>query len=996
MQQLMRMAAMAVTVVMVMMAAAISSTARATTSDLIVLTLVATNGEAGELSHRTRQYLVTDFDAEGPVTEVIDTGCRLEFQPNVSGSDIGVFLRLVCTLLDQPVATTSVSTDRGRQLIQQPVLDSFEVETSFTSRDGETTALDEPGSPLILVTVRRIRDVTLTAPQVSIEVKILAGGAGPPGGSPLSAELRLIADSGLEGRLSDRTERHFVNGFRAGYPVTSSFSTGCQGSSVPVALASGNVLTTFSQSCSTVDEPIATFQVRTRSGPQLIQQPVIRTLSLSTQVDTQDGQTIVLGGVQEGAQAALAFLTVRAVQGETATEQFLVESRVAASGMGDPPADGASYLAELNVTAVLGESGLLNDFTRRSFVTGLRPDGPQKTALVSGCDLTTQALRPGADPNELSLKIDSGCNAIEDPVQVVEVRTPHGPQDLQLPTIHRLRASSAVTLQDGGTVVLAGLVANGNEETLILVTPRLLADVLLRDQVGIEARIVSIVRDGEETLLGSPATRVLERPSLTIADGATGMLSDRTERSFVAHAHPGQPVTDRVHGGCVFQSEPLLQGDPNAPHVLANAALECESIDQPLATFPIATPRGLQHIQLPVVHGLQLRTRVEMQDGQTLRLGGLLSESPSADPALPPRERQESIVLLTSDLVRDGTRPSQVRVEALLLGTSDGAAESEAGMAGPSFLQDVALLTRPDRESALDEFAQGFFVTDFGRDGPIVTAEHTGCSLITHPTFVGDPNEGSLRLASDIVCRALDEEVETFQVKTLEGNRNVQLPVAHTLGVKTTVDVSNGQTLVLGGLSSDDEEALVFVTPRLVVGDHAPQVQVAARLVRQGVNGEPDREGFSTKFLKEVELSTQLGVPATLTDFMTEEVVVGFERGEPLVSPLNLGFELTFTPTLLGNGAISVDLQFACDAVDEDEGPSSQRRKPQVERAFGHALRLDTAFEAAPGDTVVIGSALNGGEILIVVTPRLPPSPPSTKQEVLLELRLLRVSNQRE
>jgi len=125
------------------------------------------------------------------------------------------------------------------------------------------------------------------------------------------------------------------------------------------------------------------------------------------------------------------------------------------------------------------------------------------------------------------------------------------------------------------------------------------------------------------------------------------------------------------------------------------------------------------------------------------------------------------------------------------------------------------------------------------------------------------------------------------------------------------------------------------------------------------------------------------GEMASLDHLVIRHLVTDFAGGDPVVSPVETGARLQFTPTALGGDDVSLEIGLRCSHLDPTvadfpvklSGGSGRVDLPTV-----HVLELDTAVAAESGQTLVVGGILREGahgarrerdEALVFATPQV-------------------------
>ena len=213
---------------------------------------------------------------------------------------------------------------------------------------------------------------------------------------------------------------------------------------------------------------------------------------------------------------------------------------------------------------------------------------------------------------------------------------------------------------------------------------------------------------------------------------------------------------------------------------------------------------------------------------------------------------------------------------------------------------------------------------------------------------MADVAGGALGLDLGVRCRTLDEEVPSFRVPTPYGNQQVQLPVLRSLHVETRADVVSGATVAIAGVAAGETHAVVLVTPQLIDSDGLQNVLVEARvLIAQGEPKEPKKEPGRSDSLKDFELTGWEGFPVALEQASQRDFVSGYQDGEPVLSPVETGARLQFTPATLGGDDVSLQIGLRASHLDPvaPAFPVKVRGgKGPLDLPIVHSLELDLSL----------------------------------------------------
>jgi type II secretory pathway component HofQ len=958
--------------------------------EFLELRLAALDGRQADLSQWTEQRFVIDYDEDGPVTQVIETGCGLSFTPQVQpDGSVMLALELSCTRIEDPVPDVRIHTPFGRQKIQRPAVESFTVSTIVVAGNGETVPVDEPGAPAILVTPEVFVASSVPADPLPVMLSVMLPGYGIDGNLHLPdsvAGVTAVVVASNRAVVRDTSAHRFITGFSGGDPAAEILERGCSLDTLPTITPAGGILTEMALDCGDLVAEGTKRKVRTRGGEQKVYQPALRKLHLQTAALAADGETRVVGGIHTSYESVLFTVTPRVVAlgGGVSPRPLTVSPalvhlearmiRAGSAGAGPPP--GPSFFENLRIVGGGGQESTLRDLTGQMLVTGSVDGSPVVETVESGCSLIATPVILASDEVHVSLRTE--CVALEKPGQSFRFRTRrHTPrQKLTLPILHALGMETAVTVRNGETLLLGGMYREG-EDALLFITTQ-----IVRDDFGPQALVeVFLLRtsgEGPSGGLGIPAESFLEAMKAVALDGREASVHDRTKTHVLGTAPSPGPVTKVVESGCSMTVVPsVTPGDT----VFMDIVTECLALDRDVESKKVEGRSGPLMVQLPVTHQRRLTTQVSVRDGGTIVLGGVQSEG------------EEALFFVTPRVIRDALLGDQVLVETRTVSVTEGAEPAAAGSPGESFFEELHLRVMDNQPGFFESMVEQFVHTGVDRGETGVEAVEGGCSQEAATQVLPG---GDVVLDTDILCRSLDLPVKRMKARKIKGHwKYAELPVVHEIEVKGSARARNGGTMVLAGATTESSEVLVFVTPRLSASevtaalDRPPQVDLETKIIKVGEE-DPDLSAGPLPLCETIQLIAEDGQPTGLDTLATEEVLIRRRGRSAVATRVETGVLAEFTPRVGPAGTLFADLALECLVVEKEGGlPLFGARHGNKTRPQRQVLALESVFIAGPGETIRLAGSRDslGVDVMatmellpgLLATPVMAPAPPSVR-----------------
>lgn len=174
---------------------------------------------------------------------------------------------------------------------------------------------------------------------------------------------------------------------------------------------------------------------------------------------------------------------------------------------------------------------------------------------------------------------------------------------------------------------------------------------------------------------------------------------------------------------------------------------------------------------------------------------------------------------------------------------------------------------------------------------------------------------------------------------------------------------------------------------------HAPRLQKAVAILAL-LWIVPAWGGAAKRAPAEIPVTLQVlgasGRTATLDVLVSRPLVVDFVASNPVVAPIETGFELAFTPTLLGGGRVAVTLALSIAFLPEGVSKNTIGTlggKRKVQRARRETYEVNDSFEVADGETRLLVSVPAGSPIF-ATTRIVAPAGVGSATMASLEVRL--------
>lgn len=453
----------------------------------------------------------------------------------------------------------------------------------------------------------------------------------------------------------------------------------------------------------------------------------------------------------------------------------------------------------LQLLAEEGQKGVLRYVAERYDTRGVSSGDPLTIPVVTGFELSFVGTIPSA--GRVKVKLDlvlwlakKGWYRNSGEVQEFTVAT-------------------EFEVADGDSIVIPET-ANGPQ---IIATPRIVAGdgsptaVSLKVNVPIGGRAVAL-----------PRQRLVKQISLLGTEGSANSIREAAGHSFVTGMTDDEAILTTLETGAGLAATTATDGGTS---IRMDLAVGCDLVDDPVTTKWFYGGGLPQKLHLPVTRSVHVDTVASAHDGETFVIAGIETGD----------RKNAILVFVTPQRVVDAPAP-QVLLQAriVLAGGSGDVAKVEGSTHRTNNVKRVTTQASEPRTGLLFQGAERSFVVGH-RDGEDVTL-----SLESETALEFTPStlpSGDLLLGVHLVWKDFEAEAPRLSLVKASGNKFVELPETRSLELVTNVAVRDGETVVLGGRSFDQNlrkstrklESLLFATAN-VLDDGA--VRLEGRLIR--------------------------------------------------------------------------------------------------------------------------------------------------------------------
>ncbi|MGR8953230.1 MAG: hypothetical protein ACU83V_12580 [Gammaproteobacteria bacterium] len=448
-------------------------------------------------------------------------------------------------------------------------------------------------------------------------------------------------------------------------------------------------------------------------------------------------------------------------------------------------------------------------------MAGGRSDGPLTLQLIAEQE-QTGILRYAADRHYVSgpasdARIESAVTGFElsfvgsipSPGQVhvalhLTLTVPDSPPPGGTNGVRELSVVTSFDAADGDTL----FIPETPDGPAIAATPRIVAGgtrapaVLLQVEIPVGGQLLSL-----------GAQKLLRNIRLVGTHGSDNSFRQATGHSFLTGVSAGEAVLSSAESGTGLKAGISTDG---ATTIGLNIEVDCDFVDEPVATRTVRIDGLMQKLQLPVARSLTVETAADFAPGQTMALAGVKTGDPDG---------AEIIVLATPRLI-DGAPLPQALVEAQVALVSGDANPVEGTTERTQKQKSYTTAAAEPKSGALLQSAEQAFVVGYPDDAPARLLLKSSTSLQFRPTTLAP---GELQLDVNLTSVGFAPASPQFPLVTLKGEKLVDLPQTQVLKLDSHVAVHDGETIAIAGAlsnldfagSSQKLESLFFGTAKL-------------------------------------------------------------------------------------------------------------------------------------------------------------------------------------
>jgi hypothetical protein len=399
--------------------------------------------------------------------------------------------------------------------------------------------------------------------------------------------------------------------------------------------------------------------------------------------------------------------------------------------------------------------------------------------------------------------------------------------------VRELTVAASFEAADGDSVLIPETV-NGPS---IVATPRIVTVNSGPTMVYLEVRVPI---GGNEFAL--PRQQLVKNISLLGTEESDNRVRETTGHSFLTGVADDKAVLTTLETGALLAARTSTNGGST---IGMDIAVDCEVVDDSVATKRVRDDGFWREIQLPVARSVSVDTMANIRSGDTFVLAGIESGN-----------GENAILIFATPMLVVGSPVPQVHLEAriVLIGGGGNVAEVEGSTERTRYLKQITSRASEPRTGLLLDSAQQTFVVGYRAGEPVTLTLESGTVLEFEPTTLAP---GELSLGLRLTRTEFAAETRRFPFVTASGKQWVDLPEMRSLELHTNFAANAGETVALAGYllnrnlpkSSQRGESVVFATVD-VLADGA--VRLDGRLTAVA-----EETGLSKKGPTEVEQSVE-------------------------------------------------------------------------------------------------------------------------------------------
>jgi hypothetical protein len=456
---------------------------------------------------------------------------------------------------------------------------------------------------------------------------------------------------------------------------------------------------------------------------------------------------------------------------------IFVPSVAMAGGKSDGP-------LTLRLVAEQGQTGVLRYVADRYYVSGPAWDAKVES-VATGFELRFVGSIPS--PGQVHVALD------------LTLTLPDTPRPGGANGAHTLSVVTSFDVANGVPM----FIPETPDGPAIVATPRIVVDA-----AGVPAVLLEVAIPVGSQLVSLAAQRLLRDIRVMGTHGSDNSIRKATGHSFLTGVSAGEAVLSSAESGIGLKAGISTDG---ASIIGLNLEVDCDFVDEPVATKTVRIDGLLQELQLPVARSLTVETVADFAPGQTMVLAGVVTGEPDGT---------EIIVLATPRLI-DGAPVPQAVVEARVALLGGGSMIPFEGTTERTETQKrYSIAATEPKSGVLLQNAEQGFVVGYPSGVPARLSLESNTSLQFRPTTLApgelqlDVNVTSVGFAPaspqfPLVTLKGEKLVDSPQTRILKrdshlkGEKLVDLPQTRILKLDSHVVVHDGETVAIAGALSD-------------------------------------------------------------------------------------------------------------------------------------------------------------------------------------------------
>ncbi len=419
----------------------------------------------------------------------------------------------------------------------------------------------------------------------------------------------------------------------------------------------------------------------------------------------------------------------------------------------------------LRLVAQEGQTGILRYVADRYYVSGPGEDAKVES-VATGFEFSFIASIPS--PGQVHVALDLTLTLPDTP-------PPGGTNGVDV-----LSVVTSFDVADGVSM----FIPETPDGPAIVATPRILVN-----GVGAPAVLLQVAIPVGGQLVSLAAQKLVTNISVVGIDRSENSIRQATGHSFLTGVSAGAAVLSNAESGTGLKAGISTDG---ATIIGLKIEVDCDSVDEPVATKTVRIDGLLQELQLPVARSLTVETVADFLPGQTMVLAGV--ETRESDPT-------QVLVFATPTLITTASLP-QALVEArvVLVGGGGGVNPFEGATERTQTQKRYSTAAVEPKGGVLLQSAEQSFVLGYPNEVPVRLSLESKTLLRFMPTTL---SPGELQLDLDITSIGFAPASPQFPLVTLKGEKLVDLPQTRILKLDSHVALHDGESLAAAGALSE-------------------------------------------------------------------------------------------------------------------------------------------------------------------------------------------------